>query len=600
MSLIALAGLSLLYPLGASPTSDAQPQLLPTDNPVTTPVPSSTENAVLPSATVPELQQIARATGRDPSAPRAPNADLSPSGPRMSPSGSLSPVADGGPVRLGRSSGGGSTILRDDSDRPSRTPRGPATNPIDIDPNALGQGVALDTTSAAVPVVDDGTGGGVAPSAASATAAPVSQQATAEAPVPSAPVSAQSPVQVETGDIDQVASGPAPQVTTGQQSNLPAGSVDQAPITIGQGGAGSSAPAPAPSSAAPAEPQIALAAPRANASSAPTPRAPSQAPSLALSENPDAVENSVTLGAGIRSSQPKNKKAMAAEVQRRLDAAQKRDQQKQAEADATPQRTASLAPQSSGSVVGPDQTTYLNTLPVQTLNYSTAFRSNRVAFDAPDTRPLLSVILVDIGSEGVSRDALQSIQFPVTYAIEANMVGAADASRAFRALGFETLAMMPYVGELVFNKGDAASRLDQNIGALLGAVPSAVGLVDRIDGPFPLDANLSRSVLAALQVTGHGLLTHRSRGLNQVDRQARSVGVPSAAIARVIDARPGRQTVRTAMDRAVLDASKTGASVVIGRTDAETMTALMSWVLGPGGKSVLLAPVSASIERLSR
>lgn len=603
LSIVALVALSLIYPVGAQIQSDGPPQLLPVDTAPTTPVPSNTDNAVLPSATVPELQQIARATGRDPSAPRAPDADLSPSGPRLAPSGSLSPVADGGPVRLGRSSGGGSTILRNDADLPRRSQTNPSQGQIAVDPTDFDQGVALDTTSAAVPVVDDGTAR--APQGAlAAGGVPQAQTPSAERPqtAPVAAQPAQTPTPVATASAEQVATGPAPQVAAAQAARLGNGEAAEAPrvdAPTAQPTRSERAPQNPPAPVELATAGIGPAVPAQAAQSAPTPRAPDAVPSLSLAENPETLETEVTLGAGIRASQPKNKKAMAAEVQRRVDAAQKREQQI-AGATPGPIRSAAATPQGAGPSLGAEQTTYLNTLPVQTLNYGTAFRTNRIPFTAPDDRPLLSIILVDIGSEGVSRDALRALQVPVTFAVEANMVGAADVSRNYRALGFETLAMMPSVGDLVFDKGDAAFDLDRNIGALLGAVPAAVGLVDRIDGPLPLDANLTRSTLAALQVTGHGLITHRSRGLNQVDRQARSVGVPSAAITRVIDARPGKQSVRVALDRAVLDASKLGASVVIGRTDTETTTALMSWILGPGGKSVLLAPVSASIERLSR
>ncbi len=296
----------------------------------------------------------------------------------------------------------------------------------------------------------------------------------------------------------------------------------------------------------------------------------------------------------------KNKKALAAEVQAKLAEEAKREKAKQ-------QETAALAPSpeqlrtataTGARVLGPEETIYLDRLPPATLIQASAFETNRRQFEAPERRPVLSIVLIDSGTEGVGRDALRSLQVPITFAIPVNMVGAADIARDYADRGFETVSMLPFVGDEVYEKGTNPEAMSDSIPAFLAAIPGSVALMDRVDGPLPRDANLARAALAGLQISGHGLLTHRASGVNTVARQARSFGVPSAAIARVIDSGAGRQNIRIALDRAVLDASKAGAAVVVGRTDPDTMTTLVSWLLGTGSKSVLLAPVSTAMLRL--
>jgi polysaccharide deacetylase 2 family uncharacterized protein YibQ len=117
------------------------------------------------------------------------------------------------------------------------------------------------------------------------------------------------------------------------------------------------------------------------------------------------------------------------------------------------------------------------------------------------------------------------------------------------------------------------------------------------------DRSVLDATLEALQPSGHALLTQKSGGFNSATSVATEMGVPSTAVARVIDIRrnddgsPDPVSIRSALDRAALEANQSGATVVLGHTFPETITALFTWATEAKARSVTLAPVSAVIKR---
>ncbi len=228
-----------------------------------------------------------------------------------------------------------------------------------------------------------------------------------------------------------------------------------------------------------------------------------------------------------------------------------------------------------------------------------AFTSNRVAFEGDPSQPFLAIVLRDVGDEGVAREALFDLGVPITVALPVTMDGAAGISRTYFAKGIETVALLPDAGTQMISRGMDASVVSANLGGFLAAVPTAVGVMDRVDGDMPRDANLVRTLIDSLKVSGHGILTHRSGGLNSVDRLARTEGLQSATVYQEIDANSDPRSIQSALDKAVFEASRSGAAVVVGTTRPETVTTLFSWLISNGSKSVTIAPVSVAMEALS-
>ncbi|MFQ5439357.1 MAG: divergent polysaccharide deacetylase family protein, partial [Paracoccaceae bacterium] len=129
----------------------------------------------------------------------------------------------------------------------------------------------------------------------------------------------------------------------------------------------------------------------------------------------------------------------------------------------------------------------------------------------------------------------------------------------------------------------------------LSALPEAIGLIDASAGGIQTDAKLADAVISTLRESGHALLTY-DVGLNATDKKARREGVKSATVFRVLDRdRESGIVIKRYLDRAALEAGKTGRIIVIGHSYPETVTALFSWALSAKSRTVALAPASAAI-----
>ena len=103
-------------------------------------------------------------------------------------------------------------------------------------------------------------------------------------------------------------------------------------------------------------------------------------------------------------------------------------------------------------------------------------------------------------------------------------------------------------------------------------------------------------MIEAAKVTGHGVLTYRGTGLNNVPALAAEQGVASDLVYRVIDEQDGANNIALSLERAVLDASRGGHVIVVGRVKQDTVSTLFSWLLGSGAKAVTIAPVSTILR----
>ena len=220
-----------------------------------------------------------------------------------------------------------------------------------------------------------------------------------------------------------------------------------------------------------------------------------------------------------------------------------------------------------------------------------ALNGNAVEFNGATDRPLMAIILQDSGAADDLRRGLLTLSAPITFGVTANLAAAEGIANNYSSKGYEVVAVLPDAGQRV-ERGMADEDLQALLSGVFDAVPNATTLVDRIDGDLPRDPNLVNASLATLSVTGHALLTHRGSGLNNVPQQAIANGVNSDLVFRVIDEVPDPAAIRQALDRAVLEASKTGKVIVVGRVQPETVTTLFSWLLSPSASSVSIAPVS--------
>jgi len=209
-------------------------------------------------------------------------------------------------------------------------------------------------------------------------------------------------------------------------------------------------------------------------------------------------------------------------------------------------------------------------------------------FDNPDGKPLMSIVLIDDGSSPIGFEALSSFPYPLSFAVDADWPGAAEAAAKYRAAGFEVLAMA--------DLPEGANAVDAEVAmqAYLEAVPEAVAV---LEGP---ETGLQSSRAAAEQLapilldSGHGVVM-QPKGLNTAQKLLSREGVSAASVFRDFDAKGQEATViRRFLDQAAFKAGQEeGGVIMLGRMRAETVSALLLWGLQDRANRVALAPVSA-------
>jgi polysaccharide deacetylase 2 family uncharacterized protein YibQ len=221
-----------------------------------------------------------------------------------------------------------------------------------------------------------------------------------------------------------------------------------------------------------------------------------------------------------------------------------------------------------------------------------ALRRYAAAFENPDGKPLVSVVVVDLGPEagGLAADALANMPFPVTFAVPVGRADAAEAAAAFRAAGFEVAMIPDRLPEL-------ASPADVEVayGAFGAKLPETVAVLEPPDGGFQGSRAQAEQIVAILGEAGRALISF-DRGLDNALRVARREGLPAAVVSRDLDAAgEGADEIRRALDRAAFRAQQEGSAVVVLRSRPESISTLFAWALEGRAATVALAPVSATI-----
>jgi polysaccharide deacetylase 2 family uncharacterized protein YibQ len=215
-------------------------------------------------------------------------------------------------------------------------------------------------------------------------------------------------------------------------------------------------------------------------------------------------------------------------------------------------------------------------------------------FDADAARALIAVVLIDTPDPRLDLDTLTRFDFPVAFAIDPARPDAAERAALYRDAGFEVLML-----GTVIPAGATATDTEVALAAARRRVPEAIALMDTVDSRIQSDRTVLEAVVGVAAGEGQGLLAF-PRGLNTAEQMAARADVPAATFFRLLDDEDQRATVITRfLSRAEFAAAQEGAVVVAGRTRPDTVTALASWALGSRNEGVVIAPVSAVLERLA-
>jgi len=208
------------------------------------------------------------------------------------------------------------------------------------------------------------------------------------------------------------------------------------------------------------------------------------------------------------------------------------------------------------------------------------------AFENPDAKPVMSVILIDDPQNPVSDGVLAHLPFALSFAIDAVRDDAHAVAARYRAAGFEVLMLtnLPF--------GAKASDIEVAFDAYARAIPEAVAVLDQGANGFLRGPSTATQIAGILSDRGFGLITP-SKGLNSAQKAAMREGVPAALIFRELDSDGEKPAViRRYLDRAAFRAAQEGSVIMLGHTRPDTIEALVLWALEDRAASVAMAPVS--------
>jgi polysaccharide deacetylase 2 family uncharacterized protein YibQ len=232
-----------------------------------------------------------------------------------------------------------------------------------------------------------------------------------------------------------------------------------------------------------------------------------------------------------------------------------------------------------------DRTLGASAVPVGELS---ALSRNAAVFAQGLSRPLLSIIMIDVAANGVDRATLGTFPFPVTFAVDPRDPDALEAAKFYRGAGFEVLLLASGLPE-------NPTPLDVQIAlaADLSRFETVIGVLDVVENGFAQGRDLARYAVTALRENGHAMVVYDT-GLNSAKQLADTAGLASAVVFRVLDdPNDGAASVNTTLNKAVLRAGQQGAAVVVAHSYGDTVAALFEWAAGDQSGQVVLAPVSA-------
>ena len=211
-------------------------------------------------------------------------------------------------------------------------------------------------------------------------------------------------------------------------------------------------------------------------------------------------------------------------------------------------------------------------------------------FDAAESRPLMSLILIDDGTLPAGPELLRGIPFSVTVALDPGRADAAGAMNAYRAAGIELVALAQLPA------GARPADVEVSYGAAFATLPETVALLDAGSGGLQDDRGATTQAMAILAADGRGFVTGSSL-LNPALRAAERSAVPAGVIYRDLDGEgQDARTIRRFLDNAAFQARRESGVILLARLRPETISALILWGTANRDGQVTFAPVSAVLK----
>jgi polysaccharide deacetylase 2 family uncharacterized protein YibQ len=229
-------------------------------------------------------------------------------------------------------------------------------------------------------------------------------------------------------------------------------------------------------------------------------------------------------------------------------------------------------------------------------------------FDNRDTRPRIAIVMSGLGLSGAATQAaIQGLPGPITLAFQPFADNLEQWIRLSRAAGHEVLLNLP-MEPVDFPASDPGPRAlfvayapEENIERLewaLSRVGGYVGLLNHMGSRFTTSREAMLPIMTTLEKRGLAFVDARVSARSVATILASEQNVPRAINDRFLDAREvSRATVDARLAELESIAAEVGVSVGIGQAFPVTIERLRDWSATLNGKGIVLAPISAVLDR---
>ena len=231
---------------------------------------------------------------------------------------------------------------------------------------------------------------------------------------------------------------------------------------------------------------------------------------------------------------------------------------------------------------------------------------NAAAAPLADGRPMIAMVIDDLGLRRANTAALIALPGPLTLAFLPYADALEPQTRAARAAGHELLVHVPmeatgheWPGPNALLSGLSPTEMLSRLRAQLRSFPDFVGVNNHMGSLLTADRAEMTLVMAELRARELLFLDSRTSAQSVAASEAQRLGVPHAERDVFLDNELGPDYVRRQLLQTEQLARRRGYAVAIAHPHDVTIAALRTWLPSLEQRGFALVPISAVVARAS-
>jgi polysaccharide deacetylase 2 family uncharacterized protein YibQ len=233
-----------------------------------------------------------------------------------------------------------------------------------------------------------------------------------------------------------------------------------------------------------------------------------------------------------------------------------------------------------------------------------AWRRNAVPFANLNAKPLIAIVIDDVGLDRPHSKRAWELPGPLTMSFLPYAKDLREQAKAARARGQELMLHLPMEpmghadpgpGALLVSLGE--SELKQRVTTALDSFDGYVGVNNHMGSRFTANKPDMEIVLKLFKARGLLFLDSRTSAQTVGEQTAQELGVPTMPRNVFLDDDEAADAVRRRLAETEAIARRQGFVVAIGHPHEATLQVLAEWLPGLAAKGFVLAPATAVLRK---